>query len=215
MKHLLVVIALLVSNHSSAKGSDMAAGIQLGMNSASLSYTNSTTSVLSSTSSKTGFLVGGQFEWKLLDEMLYLAPGLQYSQKGGKISLVALGVALESVAKLDYINIPIHAKLKFLEQSSLRPFIYAGPSVGFLVSSKAENTVGGSTTNVDIKGQTKSVDITADFGAGGEYDIAEATALYLQLGYSLGLSNIDRSTGGLVTEKTQTWQFILGCNFEI
>ena len=103
-------------------------------------------------------------------------------------------INFESVTKLDYINIPLMAKLYLTDGLSIE----AGPQIGFLISAKDEfddvtttNVSGDSTTETDsgtddIKDIVNGIDFGANLGLGYRLE----NGLLFGARYNLGLSNI-------------------------
>jgi len=214
MKNMIsaaIVLAVLTSTSSfAASGSDMAAGFQLGANIAKFTGTSAAGST-----SKTGFIIGGQFEYKLAD-MFYFMPGLRYTMKGATQSATVGTVTIENKYKINYIEIPLYAKVKFMEGETFRPFFLIGPNIGFKASSTVDTTVtisGVTATGTGTVTGVKSTDFALDFGGGGEFDVDAGMSAFLNVVYSLGLANISDATG--TDLKNSGIQFVAGMNFAL
>lgn len=68
--------------------------------------------------------------------------GLQYDMRGAKLNIGEFPMwadeyPAEQAVRLHYVNLPIHLRYKYTNlngfEDTLAPFVYAGPSVGFLV----------------------------------------------------------------------------------
>lgn len=155
-------------------------------------------------SNRTAFGGGGVLDLRLAENIaLQLEP--MFLQKGTKVS----DGSDEVKVKLSYIEVP--ALLKFmLGQSSTRPYIMAGPSVGFRLSAKISN--GG---EIDIKEVIKSTDFGLDFGAGISFP-AGNNAIFVEGRYGLGLSNINDDREDPNTDvKNKGIQFMAGITFPL
>jgi hypothetical protein len=105
-----------------------------------------------------------------VNEWFTLQPELYYSMKGMKMGL---GILDLSVAwSIDYIDIPVLAVFELPLESSLEPYVFAGPSVGFKVRSEMSASALGEEESVDLDEYTNSVDFSLVVGAGIEFDIA-------------------------------------------
>lgn len=136
--------------------------------------------------SKTGILAGAIAEFGI-SKNFAIMPAVEYIMKGYKVKS---GTQTGEV-KLDYIEIPLLFKARF-PGKTVTPYIAVGPTLGLRMSAKVKNDSTGSET--DIKDDVKSSDFGLFFGAGSDFKIAKKTSLFLQAGYSLGLSDINNTT---------------------
>jgi hypothetical protein len=97
-------------------------GVKAGINIA-----NATTGNLEETKNNTGFYVGVFKQMTLLPKVLYLQPEIQYSREGFKTN--------NREYNIDYIQVPVVAKLYFLKLFSIE----AGPQIGFKIKDDADN----------------------------------------------------------------------------
>lgn len=203
-----IALAVLTGTSAFAASSDMAAGFQLGAN-----ISNFSGSSAGGTSSKTGFIIGGQFEMKLA-EMFYFMPGLRYTMKGGTTSATIIGLTVENKTTVSYIELPLYMKLKLMEGETFRPFFLLGPNVGFKAGSSSDTTINGVSVASSASAVAfKSIDFAVDFGAGAEFDVDAGMALFLNIVYSLGLTNVWDATGADL--KNNGIQFVAGMNFAL
>jgi opacity protein-like surface antigen len=153
----------------------------------------------------------------------------RYIQKGNKIGAFAVTGAggptvlgtIEVFEKLDYLEIPLHVRATF-PMEGITPFLFAGPSLGFLLTAKLDGTPAGfeltpSESGVrDIKTDFKSTDVSVDVGLGVEYHLSVPVAMLLEGAYSHGLLNIwANSQPADLRVRNTTLQFSLGMMFEI
>jgi hypothetical protein len=138
-----------------------------------------------------------------------------YNQKGTKLkgdfneTIVEQGISIdisgsaEETIKLTYLSFPVLAKLAF-GQSKVKPYIIAGPEIGFLLSAKDKakataegealgEKVGPITTELeeDIKESLETFEFALDFGAGLIIPLGSIDA-FVDAQYSLGLTKLDK-----------------------
>jgi opacity protein-like surface antigen len=139
-----------------------------------------------------GIGAGGILELALSENVaLRFEP--KYLQKGAKDEESSQGVNVESKIKLAYVEVP--ALLKYtIGTSSTRPYLLAGPSLGFVLSAKATLEASGGGVNIDeeddIKDVVKSTDFGLNFGGGVSFP-AGNNVIFLEGLYNLGLSNVN------------------------
>lgn len=140
---------------------------------------------------RTGFHAG-LFASFPLGRYVALVPGAAFSQEGTSVDL---GGGATGTLKIDYLEVPVLLKLgaPLQGKGNLRPYVIAGPGVGFKVSCKvrAENASQSAEADCDdptVGAATKSVQFSAIFGGG--LDIGRFT---FGLRYQLGLTSIDNS----------------------
>ncbi len=133
---------------------------------------------------------------------MYVAAEPMFSQKGvkqdGTLFVGGFGEPVSGTitTKVSELDIPILAKVKFL-QGVVRPYAFAGPSIGFVLSAKEDwEPIGYASQEVDIKDNTSSVDFGLVFGGGAEFHIARSIALTADVRYSLGLSDMAKEPAG-------------------
>ena len=144
-------------------------GVLAGVNLAKLHASTPAGSDTSDTS--TGFL-GGVFAQYGISEGFYFEPQLRYNQRGG------------GNVNLDYLQIPLYAKYKFMTGSAFMPVVFIGPNVGFKIGSGIEGVSGSEIT------KAKTIDLSAEAGLGGEFALTDTMNLGVSAAYSLGLTNI-------------------------
>lgn len=75
-----------------------------------------------------------------VNDFFSIQPEIYYSQSGGKNTYRLLGSVTESVYRINYIEVPILAKLKFgnAEQQGVGIYVAAGPFAGYALNGKRE-----------------------------------------------------------------------------
>jgi len=125
-----------------------------------------------------------------------IQPEVLYSMKGSKgpwIGIAPVFMNRVITLKYSYIDIPILLKY-YLPTPVIKPFIFAGPSIGFLVSAKEEETTSpdwGGVNEVDVKNRTTSTDIGAVIGVGAKIPLF-VVDLMLDARYYYGFTSADK-----------------------
>ncbi len=129
-------------------------------------------------SARTGIFVGLSTECNLFDKFS-LQPEVNFVQQGAEYEM---SEGFDGRFKLDYINVPVMAKLYVSDGF----FLEAGPQIGFLLSAKDEYDTPTSGED-DIKDDIKSTDFAANVGLGYQFD----SGLLLNARYGFGISDIN------------------------
>ncbi|MEN8230441.1 MAG: porin family protein [Bacteroidota bacterium] len=174
-KLLTVSILLLSALALCAQGDQkMAFGVQAGVNIQNLNGQDILGNKLDN-SLATGFHAGVNVMIPVAPDF-YFQPGLQFSQKGAKNTVVAVDINY----KISYVELP----LNLLYRGALGNgyvLLGFGPYVGYAV--KATSVVGDTKTDMDIK--------ALDAGAGIYAGYETGMGLYLQLNTQYGLLNMN------------------------
>ena len=156
-----------------------------------------------SADTRTGFMGGITYDFKIPFSPVSIQPGVFYAQKGAD----DWGGLDGASVKLDYIEVPVVAKFDFiLDNPMFTPNVYFGPYVGFNVNAESELSGDGGEISGDIDDQVKNTDFGVVVGAG-----ADISRFNLGVRYSAGLSNIaeDESIDG----KNGVVSIVAGINF--
>lgn len=139
-------------------------------------------------SSRTGFVGGVSMRLHLARHVGVEFDGL-YSQEGAKLSSDG-GVA---TVKLDYIRVPVLLRFTIPTQTSVHPFLAAGPSFGFKIGCKASS--GG--VSVDCSNSNgldvKSFDFAGAVAGGVGFRVG-TEELSVQARYTYGFSDVSNSS---------------------
>ncbi|MGI9550310.1 MAG: porin family protein [Aurantibacter sp.] len=146
MKELFTLLLITTVAFAPLNAQDITIGAKAGLNFATLQPD------LNDPKSRTSFHLGGMAEIPI-NEMFSVQPELLYSSQGVKDESDD-----DEVVRLNYISLPVLAKYYVIEALSIE----AGPQFGFLISAEVEDN--GET--IDIKDDTKSVDVGFAIGAG-------------------------------------------------
>jgi hypothetical protein len=180
-----IVLIFVVSSSASAQGL-AGYGFKVGLNMANLSGDD----VIEGTDSKMGFCLGG-FVTYSLNEMIALQPEVLYTMKGAKWEEEVFGETLEVTWTLDYLEIPILAKVVIPTQGTVKPNLFVGPALGINLRGKAKAEIAGESEEGDIE-DMKSTDFGLVFGAGIDFGLPHS-AITVDGRYVMGLSTIDDS----------------------
>lgn len=173
---------------------DWALGFEIGADISNASYSTSGLTGTLSSSSTTGFLLGGTAEYHL-SGIWYLESGLRYDQRSASGTLTPTsGTAVSFQSKASWIEIPLLVKVKF-DAGGWWPYLFTGLEPGFKLSESDSNSAATSTTTTSSS--LNSVNISWDIGAGAEFRLSDSIRLFGAFGYSLGLSNLASSGGAL------------------
>lgn len=156
-----------------------------------------------SKSARTGF-IGGAFVEARLSGTFSLQLEAFYTQKGFEVS----SAAGKATSRLDYLEFPLTAKATF-GSGPFRPYLFAGPNVGYRLSADAETGSGSG----DIRDATRTTDIAVDLGAGVSYQLREGPRLVLEGRYSVGLVNIFNTGPAGGTVNTRDLKILGGVTF--
>lgn len=148
-------------------------GVKVGLN-----MSNMYGDDVEGTDMKLDFGVGAFLTYNFMAQFA-VQPEVLYMRKGSKEE--AFGVTAKW--SIDYIEIPVLLKYGFPMEGKIKPSLFAGPAVAFIMSSKfkVENE------EIDAKDGMKSMDIGIVFGGGLSYQLT-SVALTLDVRYTLGMT---------------------------
>lgn len=201
MKKLVITLGLLLVFAMSASAQEegvglTAKGFKVGLNMANLAGDD-----IEGTDTKMGFAFGGFFTYNF-SPTFALQPEFLYTMKGTSISEMGLDIDF----KLNYIEIPVLFKFTFGEGTT-KPCFFAGPAVAFLMTAEAE-ALG---ITIDLKDDTKSMDMGIVFGGGVGFAMGSGTMTF-DGRYTMGMTSID-DTEYEDDVKNTNISFMLGYGF--
>ncbi|MCH7525263.1 MAG: PorT family protein [Bacteroidetes bacterium] len=151
---------------------------------------------------RTSMFFGGFAELCLTNDFA-IQPELLYSMQGAKYTQVD---GFDGTLKLDYLNLPIMAKIKIVDEL----YIQAGPQIGFLLSAKNEFSSVGNLGENDILENFKTIDFSANIGLGYQF----ISGLNFGARYNIGLSNINNlPSSSSLKNQNGVFQFSVGFRF--
>ncbi len=158
-------------------------GVVGGINFADLRITEPNDSIeKNSTDSKFG-----------IGALLALDIGKQYFLQIQPMYLVKGGTAVpdpgdpEYGFSASYLEVPLLLQKSF--GSKIKPYILAGPTIGFLLSSEVEVDLNGTLFTADLKDVSEKIDLGLSLGAGIIYPVGNFS-LFLESRYILGVKDI-------------------------
>ena len=159
-------------------------------------------------SSRTAFGFGGVLDYGLGEYIaLHLEP--MYLQKGTEAKEEGVDVEV----KLAYLEVPLMLKYAF-GTGDTKPYVMAGPTIGFNLSAKVKVSAGGVSDEEDVKDETKSVDFGLGFGAGVSLPIGN-NSIFVEARYALGLTDINDDSADPTDIKTKGIQIFAGITFPL
>jgi hypothetical protein len=161
------------------------AGIRGGLNIANVSADPDDTELADS---RNGLALGGFVAFPVTP-MISVQPEALFMMKGDKQE----EGDVTSNVKLNYIEVPVLAKVNFMPQGTANPSLFLGPSVGFNTTAKSEVEMGTDPAEeTDIKDSTKSVDFGLVFGGGLEMPVGQGgQKVGFDIRYTMGLVDIN------------------------
>jgi hypothetical protein len=188
----LIILSLVLA----ANAQNFYYGLEGGVNFADLDLkASSGTDQL--TSSQTGFAFGGIFG-HTLNNTLSLEVEVMYLQKGATQMANSTNPNIDIY--MSVLEIPLFVKASFGD--AVRPYVKAGPSLGFILSSEAETEYGGTvagqsvqTYQADLNNVLKNIDVGLSIAAGVSFLVGNSR-LFIEGRYSQGL--VDLYKGGQI-----------------
>ena len=189
-KLLVLAVAILVAGSVKAQ-MDITVGPKGGFNVTNISNWDA--------KNKFSVHVGGFAELRFND-FFAVQPELVYSRQGARDKENGVKTRL----RVNYLNIPILAKLYVLDELS----VDLGPELGFVLNAKSKIKDGGKTTTYRVNSDANTVAV--NFAVGLSYNWNE---LMFSARYNIGLSNVfDKDFGG-GNNKNHVFQLSVGYRF--
>lgn len=177
---LVILSVLMAGAAGTAKAqSPVNFGLKGGINLANFTNTEADTEV------RSGFTGGISMDISLPGAPLGIETGAYYSQMGAEIS----DNGLEGSYNLDYIQVPLLAKINFGLPGPATPHLLVGPYMGFNINAEAELSEGGTSVSSDISDQVNDTDFGGIAGLGIDFNVG-LTKLSAQARYGFGLTGV-------------------------
>jgi len=125
----------------------------------------------------------GVFTTYNINDFIGVQPELMFTMKGSKAEGEIMGESYTSKLNLNYIEIPILAKLT-IPLGSVRPYVVAGPEFAFNMTATVSSEYAGQDTTVDIE-DASVVDFGMMFGGGVAFELGPGF-LSLEAKYDMG-----------------------------
>lgn len=187
MKKLVFMAAIAALSFTGMNAQEVRLGAKGGVNFANFAGD------VENTDSRTGFHIGGLVEipvtemFSIQPEVLYTAQGAKTQSRG---TILGTSYDYEVTSKLDYIQVPVMAKVYVVDGLALE----AGPQIAFLVNDEVDYKGNLGPYEASGEGDINSDELsTVDFslGAGASYRLP--MGLFFGARYNFGLSNVNDS----------------------
>lgn len=195
----IILSLLLVTGFVVLNAQNVRFGVTAGTTIASAKAKVSGISITSD--SKVGFTIGVLADIALADQFVF-QPGLNFTQKGSKLSVTEGTDKFESKQTLNYLEVPLNFLFQ-TEAGTGKFFAGIGPGLGFGLGGKSKDkeTIDGTTTESteDIKFGTnvdtdhyKPFEFSGNFLAGYEL----SNGVFVAANYNMGFSNLSIEGNG-------------------
>ncbi len=191
-----------------------------------------TTGAGATTGSRTGFLAGLQVD-RHFSDMWGISCELFYDQKGTHVSYNMSGTIIyppedagpfsqtgTTDFTLSYLEAALLLKVRFFS-GVVRPYIFAGPSVGLFLSGKQQDNItfvdnGASYTSDTTRSiSEKTFDVSIVSGAGLELSLESGHIVFVDAAYAYGITNIAQNTDPLLWVKSRDIRIAAGILFPL
>jgi len=179
-------------------------GIIGGLNIADMYFPNNQGSDSQEITTLVGFCAGAVLDIRL-SENIFTRIEPMYLQKGGKIE-VGNDPVNQPPGQIDISSIEIPLLIKYTFGNEIKPFLVAGPTVGYNLKSEIEFDITGLKFKGDLNKVTETFDFGITFGGGIQVPV-DFGILFLEGRYSYGL--INQMKGGTTTASSNGIQFDL------
>jgi len=193
---VLAVVGLATPSTASAQ-----VGVLVGLNVANVDFDVSDTSISVNGDSRTGFVAGLSFNMPI-QEVFSVEVDALFAQKGTKFSATESGFTDTAKINLNYVDIPVLAKVNVTGSAPVGVHLLAGPSFNFKVSEKFDPE-----DAADADDSIETMETALVFGGG-----VHVGAFRVDLRYGIGLSNIvkDSASDGFITGKNRVFSILVG-----
>ena len=158
---------------------------------------------------RTAFGFGGVLEVGL-NESVALRFEPMYLQKGVETAIGEVDIEFN----LAYLEVPVMLKYAF-GTGDTKPYIMAGPTIGFNLSAKQKISAGSESDEEDIKDDISSTDFGLGFGGGVNFHTGN-NSIFVEVRYNIGLTNVNDNSDDPDTEiKTKGIQIFTGIIFPL
>jgi opacity protein-like surface antigen len=207
MKKLFLLVLVACLWVSAPVLAEMKLGVKAGLGISTASVSPMSDGI--SKKSILGFLLAGMIESPIAqDKSVALRGEVGWAEKGVKFTSDN-GSVKQTVDELVLSPFILYNIPGMIEKA--RPFVEAGPELGFVVSSNQHTEIDNvGTKDEDIK-HISSTDFSLNLGAGVGIPLKNRGEIIAELRYCLGLSDMDDTSDG--TSKLRTFFINVGYNF--
>lgn len=145
--------------------------------------------------------VGGAFATIPLSDRFSIQPEVLYTRKGGKDSQLIPYIELNLTAdfRFEYIEVPLLLRYSFGTNAQMSPYLYAGPSIAFNLSSNVRLETELGQAQIDIVNM-KSTDIGLTVGGGTDVALRHFSLVF-DLRLTVGLGNFLQASKPFVDDE--------------
>lgn len=154
---------------------------------------------------RTGLMVGVAADLSFPLLPVGVETGLYYSQKGAEISMGGL----TSATRLDYLEVPVLAKISLGPPGPLSIHLLAGPYAGLNINAEQEDP---GEDPIDISDAVNALDIGGTIGVGASVS-ALLTKVDVQARYSRGFNSVFEENGNGDDPKNSVFTVSVGIFF--
>lgn len=207
MKKNIVTISLVVLfmlSFAAVQAQDSRVGLKGGaaLYSSTAGFSAFGTSIEQTSDKKLGF-TAGLFIEKPFSDLISGQIEALYVQKGGKDDIAEADVEVEDGdLTLSYIDVPVLIKLNIPLDGDIKPFLYGGGFVGYLLDAKVESGgVSAEDEGVEIKELLKNINYGFVLGGGVSFG-----KLSIDIRYDMGLGNIFDKDSDLINDLIEEFE---------
>jgi hypothetical protein len=143
----------------------------------------------------TGLTAGATVDWRATNALSF-GSGLHWVRKGAEGTWIGFEEPLAVDLRLDYLEIPLLARIALPGNHAVRPSLFAGPSVAFEMGCDVRTAASELALTLGCDGpeeERAAIDWSVLLGGALTYDTGSAS-LRLQGRYGLGLTRIDKAS---------------------
>jgi hypothetical protein len=145
---------------------------------------------------------GGFVTWRFTS-WIDLQPEVLYAMKGARTDAV-----VEAKLLLDYLEMPVLARVTRGATGGTRYYVAGGPSVSILLRARTRADFGGSIEEIDLKEDLERVDVGLVAAGGVEFG-----SIVVDGRYTHGFTNIDKESGGGQKVRNRAVSVTVGIRF--
>jgi hypothetical protein len=169
MRKLAVFLASAATLSMPADTAAETVGVKAGLTAATLSsYETGDANESFGTSSRAGATAGVFVDIPVIRHLV-LEAGVDFVQKGARLTEAGAARAHIAVATLSYLEFPVVLRCE-AGQGRVRPFGIAGPSFGINVSAHVDASASGGPASIDVRNQVRTADMGIAAGGGVTVD---------------------------------------------
>lgn len=213
IKNLFALVGIILIFNTWSYAQIKFIGGSLGLNLSKLNYKDDLSGY--DFNFRNGFRGGLFVEYQLANEFL-IHTEINYTMRGteyGLDEMVSDGLVIPKhkfIQKLGYVEIPFLFQYNILIESNIKPNVFIGPEISFLLNAKTEYVENDISKNeVDEKDHLKSSEYGVVLGIGVDYNLDGGKFLF-DVRYYLGISNINKVETSKIFSSTLSFNMGFG-----